>query len=128
MIVGIGVDLVELPRVKRMLAQKGERMLRRLFTDAEAAYANARKNPIPHLAARLAAKEAAYKAFSGTDDARAIGWREIEVVSHLDGRPELVFHGRAAARAAELGVKKVWISLTHTPGAAAAVVVLEREP
>jgi holo-[acyl-carrier protein] synthase len=125
MIVGVGIDVVDIARVERMLEERGAHARRRLFTDGELAYADARARVAQSLAVRLAAKEAAFKAFAGTDDARAIGWREIEVITHDDGRPALVFHGRAAARAAELGVARAWVSLSHGDRSAHAVVVLE---
>ena len=125
MIVAIGVDLVDLARIERLLAQKGERALARLFTAAERAYAMKRPHPTVHLAARIAAKEATYKALRGTPAARAIGWRDLEVVLAGDGSPSIVLHGGAAARAAELGVTRVHLSLTHSASSAAAFVVLE---
>lgn len=127
MIVGIGTDLVEIERVRVLVQEKGERVLARLFTAGERAYCEAKATPARHLAARIAAKEAAFKALSGSDDARGIGWREIEVqMDHL-GRPLLALHGRAAVRAAELGVARHWVSLTHGEQAAVAVVILERD-
>jgi holo-[acyl-carrier protein] synthase len=127
MIAGIGIDLVDIARVERMLGQKGTRMLERLFTAGEVAYAMGRVRPAMHLAARLAAKEAAFKALAGSDDARLIGWREVEVIAREGHSPMLVLTGRADARARELGVRHLWISLTHTDSAAAATVILERE-
>lgn len=126
MIAGIGIDLVEIVRVERMFDGKGERMLARLFTPAEVDYARARARPAMHLAARLAAKEAAFKALSGSDEARAIGWREVEVVPRDGHGPTLAFHGRAEERARHLEIRHVWLSLTHTNATAGAVVVLER--
>lgn len=126
MIVGIGIDLVDIARVERLLDSKGSRVCARLFSDAEVAYANGRARPAMHLAARLAAKEAAFKALSGTDDARLIGWREVEVVSEQGRSPRLVLHGRAQARATELGVTETLVSLTHTDTTAGAVVVLQQ--
>jgi holo-[acyl-carrier protein] synthase len=126
MIAGVGIDLVEIARVERMLNGKGDRILARLFSDAERAYALGRARPAMHLAARLAAKEAAFKALAGSDEARLIGWREVEVVSPAGGGiPALRFHGRAEARARELGVARMFLSLTHTDSTAGAVVVLE---
>jgi holo-[acyl-carrier protein] synthase len=125
-IAGIGFDLVEIERVERMLDGKGDRMLDRLFTADEVAYARARARPAMHLAARLAAKEAAFKALAGTDEARLIGWREVEVVPREGHAPTLVFHGRADARARELVIQHVWLSLSHSDVTAGAVVVLER--
>lgn len=127
MIVGLGMDLVEVARIERLLdGEKGERALRRLFTEREVGYARRRPSPAQHFAARFAAKEAAYKALSGDDEvARAVGWRDIEVVHTEDGRPTLVLHGFAAQRAERLGVARVLVTLTHTDGVAGAVVVLE---
>lgn len=125
MIIAIGIDMVEIARVERLLASKGDRALRKLFTDAERVYAVSRPRPALHLAARVAAKEAAYKALRGTQAARAIGWRELEVIPGDDGSPSLLLHERAARRAIELGVTRIHLSLTHTAGSAAAVVVLD---
>lgn len=125
MIVGIGVDLVEIERMRRLLHRKGERALERLFTDGERAYASTHGDPVRHLAARAAAKEAAYKALSGNDLARAIGWRELEVSSAMGRSPTLLLHGRAAERAAEAGVVRMHLSLTHSETTAAAFVVAE---
>jgi holo-[acyl-carrier protein] synthase len=125
MIVAIGIDLVDISRIERLLASKGDRALGRLFTEAERTYAMHRPKPVVHLAARVAAKEAAYKALRGTAAARAIGWRELEVVLAPDGSPSMRLHGGAVRRAAELGVTDIHLSLTHSAGSAAAVVVLE---
>jgi holo-[acyl-carrier protein] synthase len=126
MIAGVGVDLVEIARVERILDGTAERMLARLFTVDEVAYAMARTRPAMHLAARLAAKEAAFKALAGSQEARLIGWRDVEVVPREARTPTLVFRGRADARYKELEIRHVWLSLTHTDTTAAAVVVLER--
>jgi holo-[acyl-carrier protein] synthase len=123
-IAGVGIDLVDIARVQRLIDAKGERALRRLFTAAEVDYALTRALPAQHLAARLAAKEAAFKALAGNSLARSIGWREIEVVRGEHG-PTLSLHGSAADRAKELGVTSIWVSLTHSATTAGAVVVLE---
>ena len=125
MILGLGVDIVEIDRMRQMIATTGERLINRIFTEGEARYALARAEPALHFAARAAAKEATYKALSGNQLARAVGWREIEVCLREDGAPYLVLHGRAQERATELGVARVLISLTHSKAAAVAVVVLE---
>lgn len=127
MIVGLGVDIVEIARVERLLERHPGRAVTRLFTDREVAYVGDRACPAPHYAARLAAKEAAYKALAGDATARGIAWREIEVVSGPDGVPALSLHGLAARRAAQLQVRRCWVSLTHTDKTAAAVVILESE-
>lgn len=126
MIRGLGLDLADIDRIARLLGRHPERARRRLFTVGERAYCDRRAEPARHFAARFAAKEAAYKALSGTEDARHIHWHDIEVAnSRLDGRPTLLLHGRAARRAAELGVVTVHVTLTHSELVAAAVVVLE---
>ncbi|MEW5917288.1 MAG: holo-ACP synthase [Gemmatimonadota bacterium] len=125
MIVGLGVDIVEIARVERLLTEHGGRALQRLFTPNEATYCQGKTRPAQHFAARLAAKEAAFKALSGTDAARAIGWREIEVTVEPDGRPTLALHGGADLRARELGATRFWVSMTHDGGAAHATVILE---
>jgi holo-[acyl-carrier protein] synthase len=125
-IVGIGIDAVEIDRVGRMFADKGERMLHRLFTDDELSYIKGKPLPAQHLAVRLAAKEAAYKALAGNELARGIGWRDVEVVSRADGAPTLRLHGRAEQRFQELGGAAIHVSLTHSVTTAVAVVVVER--
>jgi holo-[acyl-carrier protein] synthase len=126
-IVGVGVDMVEVDRMRRLLARKGDRALARLFTEGERSYASTHREPARQLAARAAAKEAAFKALSGNDLARAIGWRELEVVSSALRAPMLLLHGRAQDRANELGVTRVHLSMTHTEGMACAFVVCEGE-
>ncbi len=126
MIVGVGIDLVDIERVERMIAERGEQATNKLFTEREAHYAMSRAHPARHFAARFAAKEAAYKALAGNELARGIGWRDLEVLRDPEsGQPRLELHGRAAERAAELGVTRVLLSLTHSHATAAAVVVLE---
>jgi len=125
--VGVGVDLVEVSRVGAIIADKGARVFERLLTPAERAYCESRPDPATHVAVRLAAKEAAYKALQGSESARGIGWRDIEVIRAPDGQPDLVLSGLAQARARELGVKRVLLSLSHTHLAAVAVVVLDSD-
>src|SRR5689334_11865384 len=127
MIVGIGVDVVDIARVERMIADHGERIVNRMLTADEAQYTSTRADRGAGIAARLAAKEAAYKALTGTELARAIGWKDTEVFRNWDGAPSLRFHGRADTRARELGVTRVLVSLTHSETTAVAFVVLERE-
>jgi holo-[acyl-carrier protein] synthase len=126
MICGIGIDAVEIDRVERMYAELGDRMLRRLFTGDELTYIADKRAPAQHLAVRLAAKEAAYKALAGNELARGIGWRDVEVVSKEDGAPRLRLHGRAAQRFAEVGGSTIHVSLTHSVTTAVAVVIVER--
>jgi len=120
----VGVDLVEVPRLTQIIADKGSRVFERLLTPDERAYCESRPDPATHVAVRLAAKEAVYKALQGSEAARGIGWREIEVVRAPDGRPDVALSGIAAARAKELGVARVMLSLSHTHLAAVAVALL----
>ncbi|PYP20094.1 MAG: holo-[acyl-carrier-protein] synthase [Gemmatimonadetes bacterium] len=125
--VGVGVDLVEVARARAMIADKGAHVFDRLLTPAEADYCRSRPDPAEHVAVRLAAKEAVYKALQGSDAARGIGWRDIEVTRAPDGRPDVELSGLAASRAKELGVRKVLLSLSHTHQAAVAIAVLSTD-
>src|SRR5204862_6505222 len=125
-IVGVGVDAVDIDRIERMFASKRDRMLNRLFSAAEVAFLSAKAAPAQHLAVRLAAKEATYKALSGNELARGIGWRDVEVLTRVDGAPELRLHGAARQRFEELGAVTAFVSLTHSEATAVAVVVIER--
>ena len=124
MVKGLGIDLVELARFEAALTRHGERLEARLFTPAERAYCASRVDRCQALAARFAAKEAALKAL-GTGWARGIGFRHIEIERGSDGAPTIRLHGPAAERAASLGARRAHVSLTHQPGMAAAVVVLD---
>ena len=124
-VLGVGIDIVPASRVDRLLSRHGERALLRLFTRGERERASGLADASLHLAARIAAKEAAYKALSGDGRAVGVGWLDLEVTRHADGRPDLLFHGAAAARLARLGATRCHLSLTHAGGVAAAVVVLE---
>lgn len=122
--VGVGVDLVEVDRIERMIAERGDHVFDRLLTPAEAEYCREKARPAEHVAARLAAKEAVYKALQGAPAARGISWRDTEVVRGADGRPAVALSGRAAERATALGVTQVLLSLSHTHRMAIAVVAL----
>ena len=124
-VIGVGIDIVPIARVEALIARHGDRALRRLFTDGERAFVGTQAFPAVNLAARIAAKEAAYKALSGDEDARAISWKELEVERLEDGRPVLRLHGKAAARFTALGAARCHLSLTHSGGVAAAVVIIE---
>lgn len=113
-----GVDLIEIARVKDVLARHGQRFLDRIYTAREQDYCRDR---LPELAARFAAKEAVMKAL-GTG-VRGIGWREIEVLANARGKPVLLLHGRARARANRLGFRAVEISMTHERTMACAFAV-----
>jgi holo-[acyl-carrier protein] synthase len=124
-LLGVGIDIVSAARVERLLGRHGERAMQRLFTSRERDRAADYAHASLHLAARIAAKEAAYKALSGDGRAHGVGWLDIEVRRFADGRPGLAFHGAAARRIEAMGVTRCHLSLTHAGGVAAAVVVLE---
>jgi holo-[acyl-carrier protein] synthase len=124
LIVGIGIDVLEVRRLERVLAAHGERFEQRVFTEREIAECRARADRAQALAARFAAKEACLKAL-GTGWSGGLSFRQVEVVRGEGGAPRLVLWGEAARRADGAGVTRTWVSLTHQPGVAAAVVVLE---
>lgn len=125
MIVGIGTDLVPVPRIADLLARRGDRALRKLFTPAEVERCRCAGSPAESFAARFAAKEALFKAL-GTGWGRGGAFNEVEVVSAASGAPSLRLSGRAAAVAERNGVRRIHLSLTHTGELAGAFVVLER--
>jgi holo-[acyl-carrier protein] synthase len=124
MIIGSGIDLVEITRIQQSMDRYGQRFLDRIFTAAEQAYCLRKRNAAESLAARFAAKEAGAKAL-GTGISRGVTWLEIEVVREPGGRPNLCFHGRAAAIATQLGAGHIALSLTHTGTLSMASVVVE---
>jgi holo-[acyl-carrier protein] synthase len=124
MIVGIGIDLVDVGRFRAALRRHGERLERRVFTGAEIVDCSGRADRATALAARFAAKEACIKALGAGEGA---GLREVEVVRAPSGAPSLRLHGRAAAAARRARVGRAHVSLTHEASVAAAVVVLESE-
>jgi holo-[acyl-carrier protein] synthase len=126
MVVGVGIDVVEIARVRRLVERWGTRFLERVFTGDEVAYASRRRDPAEHLAARFAAKEATLKAL-GTGLSLGVRWREMEVRRPRGERPTLVLSGRTAALGAARGVRRLHVSLTHDAGLALAQVLAEGE-
>src|ERR1700753_2170075 len=124
MIIGSGIDMVEISRIQESVERFGQRFLDRIFTATEQAYCLRKRNSAESFAARFAAKEAGAKAL-GTGISRGVTWREIEVVREPGGRPTIRFHGRAEQMAARLGVRHAALSITHTTDLATASVVLE---
>jgi holo-[acyl-carrier protein] synthase len=123
-VLGIGIDLVEVPRIQHSLDRFGDRFLRRVFTEGEIEYSMSMKFPARHLAARFAGKEAVAKAF-GTGIGRAMGWRNLDIRKKSSGEPFLVFSGPAQELATKRGVTAALITLSHTDEHAIACVVLE---
>lgn len=122
MIVGIGLDLAEIPRIAALVERWGERFTRKVFTERERAFAEARAFPARHYAGRFAAKEATLKALSVP---RGLSWQEMEVVGGGDAAPQLLLSGRAREAAEEQGIARLHLTITHTGEVAAAVVIAE---
>ena len=125
MIVGTGIDVIEVPRVAASIERFGRRFLERVFTENEIRYCDSKANRVERYAARFAAKEAGMKAL-GTGWSRGIRWRDLEVRRQPGGRPTLAFQGKAAEFASKMGVTNVALSLTHTAAEAIAQVILEK--
>ncbi|MBU1004143.1 MAG: holo-[acyl-carrier-protein] synthase [Proteobacteria bacterium] len=124
MIIGLGLDIVEIDRIRQSLERFGERFLSRILTPAE--IETLRGDRVRYLAVRFAAKEAASKAL-GTGIAQGVGFQGMEILNLPSGKPELTFSDGAAQRCHELGVTRAHISLTHGRDTAAAVVILEND-
>jgi holo-[acyl-carrier protein] synthase len=124
-VVGVGIDLVDLDRIRALLASKGEYAMARFFSDREREYLGTRADATGHAAARIAAKEAVYKAMQALPGARGVGWREIEVSRDPEGRPAIQLHGLAARVADERGGLRIQISLTHSATSAGAIAIVE---
>jgi len=126
-ILGTGIDMVEIERIARSIERYGGRFLARVYTPGEIAYCQRKRhNAAESFAARFAAKEAAAKAL-GTGIGFGVSWREIEVGREPAGRPLLLLHGRAAEIAEAIGVRNCSLSITHTGTASMAMVILEGE-
>ena len=121
-IIGVGIDIIEIGRVRAAAARGGERFVQRVFSEAEAAYCRSRRDPAPHLAARFAAKESVIKALRVPPGLGWL-WREIEV-TRSGGPPSIRLAGRALDRARALGVSSCHLSMSHSDTHAVAMVVL----
>src|SRR5947209_16399659 len=124
MIVGTGVDLAEVPRIRASVERFGRKFVDRIFTAREIAYVERKANRYERYAARFAAKEAGMKAI-GTGWRHGVRWQDFEVANLPSGKPTLQFHGVAAEFAARLRVRNVSLSLTHTAQYGMAHVILE---
>jgi holo-[acyl-carrier protein] synthase len=124
-ILGLGIDVVDIARIQRILdgpAARAERFLARVFTKAERAYCEPARDRASRYAARFAAKEAASKALGAP---HGIGWHDVEVVRASSGAPALALAGAAAEEAGRRGVARVLVTLSHDGGLAVAAAVLE---
>jgi holo-[acyl-carrier protein] synthase len=127
-IVAHGIDLVDCPRIEEMIKRHGERFIKRVFTAAEQAYAEANKNKTEKLAGRFAAKEAVLK-LMGTGWRGKIAWTDIEVVNNPAGQPEVTLSGEVKKLAEKFGIKHISVSITHTANfvIASAVALTKRK-
>ncbi len=124
MILGLGIDLIEVERIRSSYVRHGERFLSRILHPNEIAYCLSHREPAQYLAVRFAAKEAIAKAF-GTGFNAQLGWRDIEVGRRESGEPFVILHGAGLKLLAERGARAVLLSLSHTAQYATAVAVLE---
>jgi holo-[acyl-carrier protein] synthase len=124
-ILGTGIDIIEVSRIRSCVEKFGERFLNRVLRPPEIAYCLSHKNPAPHIAARFAAKEAVSKAF-GTGIGSQLGWLDIEVVRQPSGEPIIQLHDAGAKLLAEKGATRVHVTISHTHEYAAVAAILER--
>ncbi|MGB7758916.1 MAG: holo-[acyl-carrier-protein] synthase [Bryobacteraceae bacterium] len=124
MIVGTGVDLAEVPRVRHLIERYGRRFIERIYTPSEIAYVERKANRFERFAARFAAKEAGMKAI-GTGWRHGVTWQDFEVANLPSGKPTLRLHGVAAQVAEKLGARRISLSLTHTAEYGLAHLILE---
>jgi holo-[acyl-carrier protein] synthase len=124
MILGTGIDLIEVARIAASYEKFGERFVNRILLPDEIAYCRLHRKPAPFLAARFAAKEAISKAF-GTGIGAALGWQDLEIRRKESGEPFVVLHGKGQELFSARGAKKLHVSLTHTENYAAATAILE---
>jgi holo-[acyl-carrier protein] synthase len=124
MIIGTGVDVVEITRFRKVMERLKDRFIQKLFTAGEQQFCLGHRDPVPHFAARFAAKEALFKAL-GTGWARGVTWLDVEVLRERQGAPALLLHGEAEKLSTGKGAHKVHLSLSHTDNWAVATVILE---
>ena len=126
-ILGIGTDIIECPRIGKMIEQHGELFVRRVYTEREIRYCQARKHAIEHFAGRWAAKEAILKAM-GTGRSLGIAWTHVEVRNGQDGRPHVMICGAARDVARERGIGEVLVSISHCRTYATAYAIAVGRP
>jgi holo-[acyl-carrier protein] synthase len=125
MILGTGIDIIEVARIASSFEKFGDRFVNRILLPGEIAYCLSHKSPGPFLAARFAAKEAVSKAF-GTGIGASLGWRDIEIRRKDSGEPFVVLHGKGKKLFQSRRAKRLLVSLSHTAYYAAATAILER--
>lgn len=125
MILGTGIDIIEVGRIASAYQRFGERFVQRILLASELEYCFSHKNPAPFMAARFAAKEAISKAF-GTGIGAELGWQDMEIRRRESGQPYVVLHGKGLELFARRAATSLHISLSHTEAHATAVAMLER--
>jgi holo-[acyl-carrier protein] synthase len=127
MILGVGIDLIEVCRIERTVEKFGERFLQRILLPAEIEYCRRHAKPGPHIAARFAAKEAIAKAF-GTGIGGELSWRSMEIAHHPTGEPYVILHGQGHHLFAQRKAHSLRVSLSHTAAYATAIAILQSPP
>jgi holo-[acyl-carrier protein] synthase len=125
MIIGTGVDIVEIKRFRGAMERSGEKFVLRLFTPDEQQYCNSHRDPVPHFAARFAAKESVFKAL-GTGWAKGVTWLDVEVQKEEQEAPRIVLHGEAERLCTVKGIRNIHLSLSHSDHSVVAMVILEK--
>jgi holo-[acyl-carrier protein] synthase len=125
MIIGTGVDIVEIARLRKVVERLKDRFIHRVFTTEEQQFCNQHRDPAPHYAARFAAKEAMFKAL-GTGWAKGVTWQDVEVLRQQQEAPTLILHGEAQRLSISMGATKMHLSLSHSEESAIAMVILEK--
>jgi holo-[acyl-carrier protein] synthase len=124
MVLGVGMDIQGIKRMELALKRGGERFLQRTFTTQEVDYCQKQAKPSQHFCGRFCAKEAFFKAL-GTGWAKGVKFSEVEIARAVSGKPLLHLNGQTKSIAKKHGIKKIWLSLSHSKDYAAATVILE---
>ncbi len=124
MIQGIGIDIIEIERIKEAINKGGERFVRRVFTNLEINYCNKKRLKYQHFAVRFAAKEAVFKAL-GTGWQKGVRWVDVEIVNDKLGKPMINLFGKTKELAEKMKIKRIYISLSHSANYAIAQIIFE---
>ena len=124
MIIGSGVDIVEVERIRKALKRWGKSFVNKVFTENELAYSHKKRFAYQHLAARFATKEAVLKAFGG-GWLRSLPWKDLEIINDASGKPDIILHGEAKELKKKKKIKRIVVSISHTKNYAVASAILE---
>lgn len=122
MVIGLGTDIVEISRIAQMIERHGDSFLKRVYTDSEIAHCRQRKHSSEAFAGRWAAKEAVMKVL-GTGFVRGIGWKDIEILSELSGKPVVQISGGAGEHAEKIGIDEILVTISHCKAYATATAI-----